>query len=342
MEIKIYQINDDRTKQRVIFMGLDELKGQPVDSAVYDKVFDGEVEADNLEAVYEIFNLQKPEGYPGRSLSVSDVVEVIDAEGVAPGFYYCDTFGFKEIPFQPELTQEKPSTIHVVLLEPGKLAREADIDCSLHGLQKVVGGYIEPVYPFTDPECCMIVNEEGKINGLPLNRAIYEPSTEKAVTYSELVSTFRDAESKGKHLSGRIVFSQDSFTRPYSEEARTYALSSENKAFQPDMSGYSIFASAIDGSDPMVRLDRLMAVETGDANGWKIERCILEVPGERVMDVIAGTCFICGCSGENFSSLSSAQCKTYLKQFKNPEHFCLSNNEIIAIPYTPQRTDMAR
>ena len=37
--------------------------------------------------------------------------------------------------------------IKVVLLEPGKLARTAEIDASLAGMQKVVGGLIEPFYP---------------------------------------------------------------------------------------------------------------------------------------------------------------------------------------------------
>ena len=37
--------------------------------------------------------------------------------------------------------------IKVVLLEPGKLARAAEIDASLAGMQKTVGGLIEPFYP---------------------------------------------------------------------------------------------------------------------------------------------------------------------------------------------------
>ena len=37
--------------------------------------------------------------------------------------------------------------IKVVMLEPGKLARTAEIDASLAGMQKVVGGLIEPSTP---------------------------------------------------------------------------------------------------------------------------------------------------------------------------------------------------
>lgn len=45
---------------------------------------------------------------------------------------------------------ENEKKIKVVLLEPGKLARAAEIDASLAGMQKVVGGLIEPFYPFED------------------------------------------------------------------------------------------------------------------------------------------------------------------------------------------------
>ena len=43
---------------------------------------------------------------------------------------------------------ENEKKIKVVLLEPGKLARTAEIDASLAEMQKVVGGLIEPFYPF--------------------------------------------------------------------------------------------------------------------------------------------------------------------------------------------------
>lgn len=39
-------------------------------------------------------------------------------------------------------------------------------------MQAMVGGDIEVTYPFED-EVAIILNESGKINGLPLNRAIY-------------------------------------------------------------------------------------------------------------------------------------------------------------------------
>jgi len=65
------------------------------------------------------------------------------------------------------------------------------------------------------------------------------------------------------------VFTEDSFTRPYSLESRTYEVSSNNKAYRPHMYGYSIFGTSLDKTDVCVRLEQFMAAEMGGVNGWK-------------------------------------------------------------------------
>ena len=65
-----------------------------------------------------------------------------------------------------------------------------------------------------------------------------------------------------------IVFKEESFFIPYSLEARTYIFSLANKYFMPNMIGTSIFASCLDGSEDMVRLDWYL-------NSWKIDYCYL-------------------------------------------------------------------
>lgn len=343
MEIRVYQIYGKPEERKEMFRGLDELNGKPVDSAIYDEVFAGFVKAYNLEKVYEILNGKKPKNYHGVSLSVSDVVEVVEAEGVAPGFYYCDRFGFKRISFQPELVREKLDKIHVVLLEPGKLARETDIDCSLEGLWNAVDGRIEYIRLSDDPPCGLILNEEGKLRPNWRNRVIpYEIMTEVEVSYAELTEAFRNAERCGYHLSGQITFTPDSFNEPYSEKQRTYCLSSNNKAFQPNMAGYSIFASCLDESEHGVRLDRLMAAETGDEKGWKVERCVLKTFEREGRDYIAGTGIICGEDGENFASLAPDQCKFYLEAFKKPEYVIDTEFGRIGIPYEPHVHEKVR
>lgn len=178
-DIKIYQINLDRDDDGVAFEPygtLSRYQGSPdVNPALYDKVFDGAVDASDIEDIYRIFNVEKPEGYKGRSLSVSDVVEIVESDSIKPGFYYCDSIGFKPVPFNSEYVKEPGNEkITVVMLEPGKVARTAEIGTSLTDLQKTVGGMIEAYYPFEE-EVCIVCNEEGKFNGMSPCRAVYDP-----------------------------------------------------------------------------------------------------------------------------------------------------------------------
>lgn len=59
----------------------------------------------------------------------------------------------------------------IVLVEPGKPSRAAEIDGSLASMQQLVGGTIQAVYPWED-RAALVCNDEGKLIGLPLNRAI--------------------------------------------------------------------------------------------------------------------------------------------------------------------------
>lgn len=343
MKIRIYQINMERDSDYVSFMPLESLQKnhgtESINSSIYDRIYETEVACCSLEDVYRMFNLEHPADYPGRSLSVSDVVEVMDEQdqqATQPGFYFCDSVGFHRVEFDPAQAQVKDTTMRVVICEPGKLSRIAMIKPGLESLQSVVGGYIEPFYAFEE-EVCIICNEEGKINGMALNRAVYVEKQPTEISYGELCREFREAESKGEHRSGLIVFTEDSFADHYSEESRTYAVSSQNKAFQPGMGGYSIFASAIDGSDPLVRLEHYMAAEQGGEDGWVIETCYLKHEEKEIVDVIAGTFLICDCSGSDFGSLTQEQAARYAKEFRLPERFYREAGKVKAVPFDPSK-----
>ena len=59
-----------------------------------------------------------------------------------------------------------------IIVEPDDARpRVADIQSDLESLQEIVGGYIQVIYPFED-SVGIICNEEGKLLGLPLNRAL--------------------------------------------------------------------------------------------------------------------------------------------------------------------------
>ena len=66
---------------------------------------------------------------------------------------------------------ERDSTIAVLVVEPGKEPYVKEIDSDLKSLQHEVGGCIEAIYPYEDP-VALVCNEEGKLEGLPLNRAL--------------------------------------------------------------------------------------------------------------------------------------------------------------------------
>ncbi len=94
--------------------------------------------------------------------------------------------------------------------------------------------------------------------------------------YNELKQIFRELKrtSPREDLTAHIIFTEDSFDKKYPLLSRTYSFTSDNKAFWPNMGGYSIFGYCLDGTDQGVRLDWYMAEEC-DPNGWKVEDCYI-------------------------------------------------------------------
>lgn len=99
------------------------------------------------------------------------------------------------------------------------------------------------------------------------------------LTYNEFCSKMREFNEKHdwnkERILGVIVFTEDSFTQEYSLDSRSYRVSSRNKAWIPGMGGYSIFASALDGTDDGIRLERYIDVEYGGKEGWHVDYCYM-------------------------------------------------------------------
>ena len=103
----IYQVSRD-DPQNVRFMNLDWLKAHdiPIDRSNYDLIYTAPLREsgtvpEQLEKLYEQFNLQKPEDFHSPSMSVSDIVAIKQDGKVS--CHYCDSVGFTEIPgFLPE------------------------------------------------------------------------------------------------------------------------------------------------------------------------------------------------------------------------------------------------
>lgn len=65
----------------------------------------------------------------------------------------------------------------ILVIKPMQTPKVKEIESSLESMQKEVGGYIQAIYPFED-SVALICNEEGKLLGLPLNRALQNESGE--------------------------------------------------------------------------------------------------------------------------------------------------------------------
>lgn len=119
MRVKIYQINSARDNANRKFMSLKD--GEAVDSSIYDEVFNAEIDEMNLEEIYARFNTEGHPLHRGHSLSVSDIVVM---NGKA---HICQSFGFKEIPFDVSQTQKPDNLMRVVYVEPNRPAYEAEV-----------------------------------------------------------------------------------------------------------------------------------------------------------------------------------------------------------------------
>lgn len=136
-------------------------------------------------------------GYLEEMVRSVNETEVSPAERLSDNVYHYDskahifenarTFEARETAKEEILTDEPfdkvveealaRETIKVLLVEPEERPRVVEIGTGLEDLQHAVGGDIEVVYPFED-RVGLIVNEECKLIGLPLNRALRDENNE--------------------------------------------------------------------------------------------------------------------------------------------------------------------
>ena len=94
--IKIYQIDSTKDTKHVKFMSFDWIK--EFDFSIYKEVWSGELEYSSLDDIFRFFNLEHPSDFKGHSLSISDIVQIVDTYNNRPdGYYFCDSFGWKQI-----------------------------------------------------------------------------------------------------------------------------------------------------------------------------------------------------------------------------------------------------
>mgnify|MGYP002648133504 CR=1 FL=1 len=206
----LYQVKGGEQTRDYRFMSYSQLQkqGLTVDKNNYELTYVcGLSEKTTLENLFTQFNTDCPQDFKGRSMSVSDVV-VMKRNGEEKA-YYCDSAGFKEVPqflaenhletaekteeqnfnqIDGEINNEPPKqgTIAVLVVEPMQEPYVKRIPTGLEAMQKEVGGLIACAYPSEKP-IALICNDEGKINGMQLNRALYDTEGEM---YDIVAGTF--------------------------------------------------------------------------------------------------------------------------------------------------------
>ena len=98
----ILQIDPTADKCRYLFTGTKEIKKLglpfPPPESIYREVYSSSQEKFDPEEIYKKFNLNQPEDYTGRSLSVSDIIRYKTKNGDTINLY-CDSFGFYLLDF---------------------------------------------------------------------------------------------------------------------------------------------------------------------------------------------------------------------------------------------------
>ena len=83
--------------------------------------------------------------------------------------------------------EQNENTLSVLKIAPGQYPQQVEIDNDLKALQQAVGGSIGASYPFADDPVAIVYNDNGKLMGLPLNRALRD---EDGQMYDAVAGTF--------------------------------------------------------------------------------------------------------------------------------------------------------
>lgn len=107
--------------------------------------------------------------------------------------------------------------MRVVMVEVGRKACEMELEDSLASMQRAVGGLIQVVYEPRGRDAALICNEEGKLLGLPLNRALRDEDGE---IYDAIAGTFficgapADSENFTSLTDEQVNYWMERFAKP--------------------------------------------------------------------------------------------------------------------------------
>lgn len=88
------------------------------------------------------------------------------------------------------------------------------------------------------------------------------------ITIEQLGEAMRNANRENRTQYAVIVYTTDSFNKPFTERERSYQVNNDNRRWQSGKISNSVFGSCLDGTDYNVRLDWYIGK-------WKIDYCYL-------------------------------------------------------------------
>ena len=103
------------------------------------------------------------------------------------------------------------------MVEPERSPYEVELENSLGAMQRRVGGTIEAVYEPGGRDAALICNDEGKLLGLPLNRALRD---EEGEIYNVIAGSFfvcgapPDSESFASLTDEQMDYWMERFAKP--------------------------------------------------------------------------------------------------------------------------------
>ena len=133
----------------------------------------------------------------------------------------------------------EPQTMTVVVVEPMQEPYTKEISTGLRSLQKEVGGNIQVVYPFAEP-IGLICNEEGKNEGLGLNRALYDAENQM---YDIIAGTFILAELGDEDFTSLLPEHIKQMTERFKQPEAFFIHDGEIKALPVEIKKPSIKAA---------------------------------------------------------------------------------------------------
>ena len=107
--------------------------------------------------------------------------------------------------------------MRIIIVEGGKRPYEAELEHDLESMRRCVGGNIEVVYEPGGRDAALICNDEGKLLGLPLNRALRD---EEGEIYDVIAGTFfiggapPDSESFASLTDEQVDYWLKRFAKP--------------------------------------------------------------------------------------------------------------------------------